>query len=176
MAGSSKNNLREYSRVDTFMSIEVRVVPPQDRHTMKWYIAGDSILPDYQVPGDVNDPVLAAWLKMLNAKLDAVITLLDRQNEKTPRIGRKKVNISGGGLSFDSSDKYKIHDLLEIRMELPVTLSSAIYVYGEVVDVRPRDDYYQTAVKFITIDEEIREQIIQFVVKSQPDIPRQKKG
>jgi hypothetical protein len=175
MAESSKRDLREYSRVDTFMSIAVRVVPQQDRHTIKWYIAGDSVLPDYQIPIEVNDPVLAEWLKMLNAKLDAIIALLDRQNEKAPGIDRKKVNISGGGLSFDSSEKYKIHDLLEIRIELPATLSSVVYVYGEVVDLRSRDDYYQTAVKFVSIDEEIRERIIEFVVKSQRDILSQKK-
>jgi hypothetical protein len=176
MADLGKINVREYSRVDAVIPIEVRVVPPPERQNMKCFIAGESVLPDYQVPNDVNDPVLAEWLKMLNAKLDALITIASTRNEKTPRISQKKVNISGGGLSFDSPDKYRIGDMLEIKMILPVTMSSTLYVYGEVVDVRQREDFFQTAVKFMTIDDDIREQIVQFVFKAQRDILRHKKG
>jgi c-di-GMP-binding flagellar brake protein YcgR len=66
--------------------------------------------------------------------------------------------------------------MLEIKMILPVTMSSTLYVYGEVVDVRQREDFFQTAVKFMTIDDDIREQIVQFVFKAQRDILRHKKG
>jgi hypothetical protein len=176
MADLGKINVREYSRVDAVIPIEVRVVPPPERQNMKCFIAGETVLPDYQVPNDVNDPVLAEWLKMLNAKLDALVNIMSIRDEKTPRISQKKVNISGGGLSFDSSEKYRIGDMLEIKMILPVTLSSTLYVYGEVVDVRAREDFFQTAVKFITIDDDIREQIVQFVFKAQRDILRHKKG
>jgi hypothetical protein len=176
MADSSRINLREYSRVDALIPIEIRVVPPEDRLNIKCFIAGDSTLPEYQLPNDLTDPALTEWLKMLNAKLDTVLSLMTKEQDKSPRICQKKVNISGGGLSFDTHEEYKIRDLLEIKMLLPVTLSSTLYIYGEVVDVRKRDDYFQTAVKFITIDDDIREQIVQFVFKTQRDIIRHKKG
>jgi hypothetical protein len=176
MADSSRINLREYSRVDALIPIEVRVVPHEERLNIKCFIAGDTMLPDYQVPDDLNDPLLTEWLKMLNAKLDAVIGIIAKQQETSPRFSQKRVNISGGGLSFDSHEEYKINDLLEIKMILPVTLSSTLYVYGEVVDVRKKEDYFQTAVKFVTIDDDIREQIVQFVFKAQRDIIRHKKG
>jgi hypothetical protein len=176
MAESSRINLREYSRVDALIPIEVRLVPPEDRLNIKCFITGDAAIPEYQAPNDLNDPALNEWLKMLNTKLDAIMGMVAKPQDKPPRISQKKVNISGGGLSFDSNEEYHIGNLLEIKMILPVTLSSTLYVYGEVVDVRKRDNYFQTAVKFITIDDDIREQIVQFVFKMQRDIIRQKKG
>jgi hypothetical protein len=176
MDDSAWINLREYSRVDAMIAIEVRLVPPPERQNIKCYAAPDMALPDFQVPNNVGDPDLAEWLIMLNSKLDAIINLLAHQNESNHRIAQKKVNISGGGLSFDSTDKYDIGDLLEIKMALPVILSSILYVYGEVVDIRAKDDYFQIAVKFVTIEDDIREQIVQFVFKTQRDILRQKKG
>jgi hypothetical protein len=176
MADISKINLREYSRVDALIAIDVRVVPPPERQSIKCFISGDIALPDFPLPGNVNDPALAEWLTMLNAKLDAIATIMAQQGDKTSHISQKKVNISGGGLSFDSSEKYNLGDLLEVKMVLPVNLSSTIHIYGEVVDVRAREDHFQTAVKFITIDDEIREQIVQFVFKTQRDLLRHKRG
>ena len=176
MADIGKINAREYSRVDAIIPIEVRVVPQLERQNMKCFVSGETEIPDYQLPADVNDPVLAEWLKMLNAKLDAIAGSLTVRNEQSPRISQKKINISGGGLSFDSPDKYDIGDMLEIKMILPITLSSTFYVYGEVVDVREREDFFQTAVKFMTIDDDIREHIVQFVFKAQRDMLRHKKG
>jgi|WetSurMetagenome_2_1015567.scaffolds.fasta_scaffold00012_75 hypothetical protein len=176
MADINKINLREYSRVDAQIAIEVRVVPPPERQNIKCFISGDIALPEFQIPAAVNDPALADWLAMLNAKLDAIASIISQQGEKKSQICHKKVNISGGGLSFDSAEKFEIGDMLEIKMVLPVNISSTLYVYGEVVDVRAQDDHFQTAVKFITIDDEIREQIVQFVFKTQRDMLRHKKG
>jgi hypothetical protein len=176
MADISKINLREYSRVDALIAIEVRVVPPPERQSIKCFIAGDVALSDFPIPNTVNDPALAEWLTMLNAKLDAIANIISQQPDKSARSCQKKVNISGGGLSFDSNEKYSIGDLLEIKMVLPLNISSTIYVYGEVVDVRAREDHFQTAVRFMTIDDEIREQIVQFVFKTQRDLLRHKRG
>jgi hypothetical protein len=176
MADLNKINLREYSRVDAVIPIEIRVVPPPERQNIKCFVAGEKSIPEIPTPNDVNDPVLAEWFNMLNAKLDAIVRLMAVQNETIPCISQKRVNISGGGLSFDTPERYKIGDMLEIKMVLPVTLTSTLFVYGEVIDVRARDDYFQTAVKFITIDDEIREHIVQFVFKTQRDLLRHNKG
>lgn len=176
MADISKINLREYSRVDALIAIEVRVVPPPERQSIKCFISGDVSLPDFPTPSAITDPALAEWLTMLNAKLDAIANIISQQTDKVTRVCQKKVNISGGGLSFDSNEKYTIGDLLEIKMILPLNISSTIYVYGEVVDVRARDEHFQTALRFITIDDDIREQIVQFVFKTQRDLLRHKKG
>jgi hypothetical protein len=176
MADINKINLREYSRVDAQIAIEVRVVPPAERQNIKCYISGDISLPEFEMPPAVSDPALAEWLTLLNSKLDAIANIISQIGEKKTQVSQKKVNISGGGLSFDSTEKYTIGDMLEIKIILPVNVSSTLYIYGEVVDVRARDDHFQTAVRFMTIDDDIREQIVQFVFKTQRDILRHKRG
>jgi hypothetical protein len=176
MSDINWTNLREYSRVDAVIAIDVRLVPTSERQSIRSFISGDMALPEFQVPNSVTDPALAEWLTMLNAKLDAIATILASKGDTASHINQRKVNISGGGLSFDSQETYSIGDLLEIKMVLPVNLSSTIHIYGEVVAVRPTEDHCQTAVKFITVDDEIREQIVQFVFKAQRDILRQKRG
>jgi len=176
MADDNKINLREYSRVDAQIAIEVRLVPSRERQNIKCFVSCDVTIPEFPVPTPVSDPALAEWLTILNAKLDAIAGMICEQSDKKAQICQQMVNISGGGLSFDSGEKYNIGDMLEIKMILPVNVTSTLYVYGEVVDVRARDNYFQTAVKFITIDDNIREQIVQFVFKAQRDILRQKRG
>jgi hypothetical protein len=176
MADSSENNLREFSRVDAVVPLEVRLISPEERQNIRSFIAGEASLPEYQIPPEVDDIVLAEWLKMINAKLDAIISALADQNEKVPIISQKLVNISGGGLSFDSAEKYESGDLLEMKIMLPITPVYTLYIYGEVVDVRAKDNQYHTAVKFVTLDDEIRDHIVKFVFKTQRDFLRKKRG
>jgi len=176
MADSSANNLREFSRVDAVVPLEVRLISPVERDNIRSFIAGEASLPEYQIPPEVDDIVLSEWLKMMNAKLDAIISALADQNEKVPVISQKMVNISGGGLSFDSAEKYQSGNILEMKIMLPITPVYTLYIYGEVVDVRAKDGKYHTAVKFVTIDDEIRDHIVKFVFKTQRDILRKKRG
>jgi hypothetical protein len=176
MADSSEKNLREFSRVDAVIPLEVRLISPEECRNLRSFIAGETTLPEYQIPPEVDDIILAEWLKMLNAKLDAIIGLLSDTHEKVTVTSQKMVNISGGGLSFDSTDRYQMGDVLEMKLMLPIIPSYTLYVYGEVVNVRTEDDINQTAVKYITIDDEIRDHIVKFVFKTQRDIIRKKRG
>ena len=176
MEDSREQNLREFSRVDAVIPLEVRLVSPVDRTNIRSFIAGEASLPEYQIPPEVEDIALAEWLKMLNAKLDAIISSLAENGEKVPVISQKLVNISGGGLGFDSAEKYQLGDILEIKIMLPITPVYTLYIYGEVVDIRSNDERYHTAVKFVTIDDEIRDHIVKFVFKTQRDILRKKRG
>jgi len=176
MADSSEKNLREFSRVDAVIPLEVRLISAEERENIRSFIAGEASLPEYQIPPEVEDIVLAEWLKMINAKLDAIISALADQNEKVPIISQRKVNISGGGLCFDSAEKYQNGSILEMKIMLPITPVYTLYIYGEVVDARAKNGLYHTAVKFVTIDDEIRDHIVKFVFKTQRDILRKKRG
>jgi len=176
MADSREQNLREFSRVDAVIPLEVRLIPPEERTNIRSFVAGEASLPEYQIPPEVEDILLAEWLKMLNAKLDAIISALAENTEKVPVISQRLVNISGGGLGFDSAEQYKIGDMLEIKVMLPITPVYTLYIYGEVVDIRLNEGRYHTAVKFVTIDDDIRDHIVKFVFKTQRDILRKKRG
>lgn len=171
-----EKNLREFSRVDAVIPIEVRLVPPEERHHIRSLVTGETSVPEFQLPPEVDDIVLAEWLKMLNAKLDVIMGTLAEQKEAMPLMSQKMVNISGGGLSIESSENYNRGDILEMKMILPLTPASTLYIYGEVVDVRVKDNHYHTAVKFIQIDDEVRDHVVRFVFKTQRDILRKKRG
>ncbi|MGO9377420.1 MAG: PilZ domain-containing protein [Dissulfurispiraceae bacterium] len=175
MTDSSEKNLREFSRVDAVIPLDVRLILPEEKHNVRSLLVGETTLPDYQVPPEVEDVVLSEWLKLLNSKLDAIIASLASRDDRVPVISQKKVNISGGGLSFDSQEKYQPGDVLEMKMMLPISPVSILYAYGEVVDVRIIGNYYHTGVKFISIDDEIRDEIVKFVFKAQRDILRKQR-
>jgi hypothetical protein len=176
MTDSSERNLREFSRVDAVIPIEVRLVQPEERENIKCLFVSETALPDYPVPPEVEDVILSEWLKMLNTKLDTILAALTSRETGFPSMSQKKVNISGGGLSFDSQEKYNPGDILEMKMMMPIASGSILYAYGEVVDVRMIENHYQTAIKFTAIDDEIRDEIVKFVFKTQRDILRKKRG
>lgn len=176
MTDPSEKNLREFSRVDAVIPLEVRLILPEEKQNIRSLFVGETALPDYQVPPEVEDIVLAEWLKMLNSKLDAILASIASRDNRVPMMSQKKVNISGGGLSFDTHERYQPGDVLEMKMMLPISPGSILYTYGEVVDVRITGNYYHTAVKFVSIDDEIRDEIVKFVFKTQRDILRKKRG
>ncbi len=176
MADSGEKNLREFSRVDAVIPLEVRLVGPEERRNLRSFIAGETTLPEYQIPPEVEDIILSEWLKMLNAKLDAIIGALAERNEKVAVRAQRMVNISGGGLSFDSTERYEVGDVLEMKLMLPIIPAYTLYVYGEVVNATHQEGINHTAVKFITIDDEIRDHIVKFVFKTQRDMIRKKRS
>ncbi len=168
-------NRREYSRVEAYVPFDIRVVPPEE-HTAIWSrVSGDTIL-ECATPPDIEDKILAAWFKMINAKLDLITNTLTLQHEGFYSLPVQCVNISGGGLSFFSKTKYEMGDILEIRMILSMLRSIALYIYGKVVQVRSQGADHQISVKYVAMDDEIREAIIKFVFHRERQIIREKRG
>jgi hypothetical protein len=176
MADETRRNMREFSRVDAVIPLEVREVPPQERDRIRSVIVSESHLPDAPVPPEPDDPVIAAWFSTLNAKLDAVLAALQDQGKQVAAISQRRVNISGGGLGFESPVLYDLGAILELKMLLPAMPPATLYVYGEVVDVRKGVDMHHIAIKYITIDDEVRDEIVKFVFKCQRDELRKRKG
>lgn len=167
--------MREFSRVDAHVPFAVRVVPPEERPNIRSKISGEAILAEFQALTDVEDKVLSDWLKMLNAKLDSIINMLTFQREGFGSLPFAQVNISGGGLGFNSREKYNQGDVLEMKMILPTMPPVALYIYGEVVKVEQQINGYAVAVKFIAMDEDIRDEIVKFVFRRQREILREKR-
>lgn len=168
-------NLREFSRVDAHIPFDVRLVPPEDRKNIHSKISGDTILAEFRALPDLQDRLLADWLKMLNTKLDAIINMLVFQREGFSSLPFKNVNISGGGLSFPSKETYRSGDIIEMKMMLPIIPPIAMFIYGEVVNVETQVSGYMIAIKFIALDEDIRDEIVKFVFKRQREILKEKR-
>lgn len=166
-------NMREFSRVDAYIPLQARLVPKEERQNIRSKVSGEAVMAEFRILTDVEDKVLSDWLKMLNAKVDAIINMLAFQREGFSALPFVKVNISGAGLMFPSSEKYNQGDILELKMLLPMMPPIALYIYGEVVNIEGQVNNYETAVKLIEIDEDIRDEIVKFVFKRQREILRE---
>ena len=65
-------NSRKYSRVNTYMPFDVRVVSPGERD-VKSRISIDGIVLDALQPPEITDDRLYQWLSTINAKLDMLL-------------------------------------------------------------------------------------------------------
>lgn len=168
-------SLREFARTDAHIHLAVRLVPTEERPHIHSKISAQALLPELHALPDLEDKLLTDWLKLLNAKLDCLVTLLTREKEGFSSLPFLKVNISGGGLCFHTSQEYARGDILELKMLLPMMPPVALISYGEIVALETQPDGLAIGVKFVAIDEEIRDEIIRFVFKMQREQLREKR-
>jgi hypothetical protein len=169
---------REYSRVEAYLPLECRLIDPEERDFIQARISGDQAAVDFRPIPDMGgyDPGLEEWLKMLNLKMDTIISLITLQREGYFGLARKAVNISGGGISFHLPQAVPMGGILEIKIILTAHQTIALCVYGEVVKVEPGNGQYIVAVRYIHMDDLVRNEIIRFVFEREREIIREKRG
>lgn len=180
---ANKTDRRNYFRIDDVTILYYRVLSEDedinqdclaqlsiDKLTLKARFESLSreLTPLGSVIGEAN-PKLAQYLAVIDKKLDMLSEVLlnsalDELNEEP-----KKVNISAGGLSFESSDPVELGSLLELRIILLPTYVG-IYSHARVVSCKAEGDeaddegMYKIAVEFIRMDEELRDLISRHVL------------
>ena len=169
-------NEREYSRVDAYLPVQVRKVPDEERGHVRCRFPGQWILPEFAKPPEVEDKILSDWLVMLNTKLEYIINTLQLNREGFAAMPFQNVNISGGGMSFDYSEPAEYGRLLEIKTVLYMMHPISVYLYGEVVSSRQRNGEYRTSVRFVSIDDPVRDEIVRFVFERQREMIRKKRA
>ena len=167
-------NKRELSRIDVRIPFKIRLVPPEERQHIQ-ILTTEATPSPVQLPQDVEDPHLAAWLNLIHAKIDRIIGLLAANQEGIDAPSFMTENISGKGLGFISPRKYESGDLLEVKMFFPSAAMGAIHLYGEVVQSEKNDAGYFTALQFTCIDDQIREKIIKFVFEKERELLRERR-
>lgn len=166
--------MREFSRVDAVIPLGVRLISSEEKPRIKARISGEINFarPPLDEPAD---KALAEWIKMINSKLDYLINLWSFKRRRFSSLATTEVNISGGGMSFVSDLSYNKGDILELKAVLESPSPVALFLYGEVVKCEMINNAYRVAVKFINIEEDIRDYIIRFVFHRQRQLLRQKR-
>ncbi|MEN2985654.1 MAG: PilZ domain-containing protein [Thermodesulfovibrionaceae bacterium] len=166
--------MREFSRVNAWLPLGIRLLSEDEKNKVKSKTYGYIFMP---LPKEEPlDKILAQWLKVLNLKLDYLINLITKNQEGFSTLPVYEVNISGGGMSFNYDRDFNRGDILELKTVLESPEPVALCLYGEVVNCEKLDKIYKVAVKFINIDEDIRDHIIKFVFHRQRQILREQKG
>jgi len=168
-------NLREYSRVEVVIPLQIRLVPPGEQEYFRSCLLPEMILAEFTTLPDVEDKQLADWLRMLNNKLDAIINALSFHNEGIAAAPLASITISANGMGFYSNRQYLPDDLLELKMMLPLIEPVGMCLYGRVVRVVEVEHSFEVAVIFVAMDEHIRELIARLVFEKEREIIRGKK-
>jgi len=171
---SYDQNKREYSRVESYLPLEYRLVPANQKEGVRARLAGEMVLAEFKELPNPDDPLIALWLQNINAKLDVVIRMLTLQYDGFNCLQMTKVNISGGGMSFKTGRNFTPGDVLEIKVSLSFQKPVAMFLYGEVIEVSKPNPDYNTSVQFINMDDFIRDQLIHFVFETEREILRNK--
>ncbi|MDD2670834.1 MAG: PilZ domain-containing protein [Syntrophales bacterium] len=167
--------VREFSRVDTCVPLQYHLIPEDERDAIRSrIISRASLVASAELP-ELQDEALSAWFKTISGKLDTIIDLLTSQKEGFASLPMRRVNISGGGMSFATGEKFKAGDILELQMTLYMNQPVTLFIYGEAISCEGRDGSYKTAVKFVHADEEVINAIVKFVFEIQREILREKR-
>jgi len=172
---SDSGNQREYSRVDCFIPLEIKLLDKSQKQYLRSRVAGEAILADFLSLPDPEDKVIADWLKMINTKLNYVIRMMTIDHEGFNQLPVRKVNISGGGMSLHGDTKYSPGDILELKLILTMHYPLALFLYGEVIEEIKHNPDFDTFVRFIVIDDFIRDEVIRFVFEKEREILREKR-
>ncbi len=173
--GEEMVDRRQYARVDARLPLDVRLIDKELRVAMASGVLDTVGFQGFQPPPEVGDELLAQWLKMLDAKLDAILRLLVSNRNGIFSLPYSRVNICGNGMRFSSPIPFSRGDLLEIKIVLPMAPPMNLLLYGEVVGVDPCENGDDIAVQFVDIDDRSREEIVRFVFEKQRDILRKKR-
>ncbi len=168
--------MREFSRVEAYIPLSIRILSEKEKEKVKARLSYDINLLLSKPSEEPSDGALAEWLKVLNQKLDFLINIITMEQKGFSNLPFHKVDISGGGMSFISECPYELGDFLELKMVLETPSPLALFLYGEVIYSEAIADGYKIGVKFINIEEEVRDQIVKFVFYRERQILREKRS
>ncbi len=165
---------REFFRVDDVFPVDCKKVEDAGAARKPKLVAGfGSEIGTLELPEDVVHPKLWSMLVDINTKLDMILERMDLHKEGFAQIENRRVNLSATGLKVTTGEKAEVGDSIEIKMLLPTYPPVAVLAFGRVVRVRQTEKgEYDLALHFDEMDEDIREEIIQYTLKRQRELIR----
>lgn len=117
------------------------------------------------------DKALQRWLRLVDAKLNAILHVLHRDDSEFRRLPYRRVVISGAGIKVFGREKFPEGTDVEMRVLLPSTPPAAMYLAGRVV----RQDDEAVYVSYLRMSEDLRDRIVHYVFLRQREILRGQK-
>ncbi len=169
---------REYFRVDDFIPVVTKKVKDNGQCRRSRIFSGyGTTVQNELVPDETINPVLWKMLLDIQAKLGLIIERMSPDSQSLLGVESKNVNISAAGICLVLDEKLSKGDLLEIKMLLPNYPPIGLVIYGRVVrSTEIEDEQYKTAISFDDIEDEIRDEIIQYTLRRQRDIMKKQKN
>lgn len=167
--------MRKYSQVDAFMPFIARPATDVPEEQIVSRAVDDMMTSGFSEPPTLENEKLEAWLSIINAKLDAIMRILTLKEGGFTSLPVTHVKISGGGITYNSMERINAGEVVEMKMLLPGVTSQAMLVYGKVTEAVAQGGGFSVNVEFVAIDENLRDQIIDFVFRREREILREKR-
>jgi len=164
---------REAVRIDVTLPFKAKKISPEEAENKVARVIGDIPFFSYIPLKDTLDEGLNSWLKLMNAKLDYLINILTREKEGFNDLPLQKINLSETGLRFVSKFPFELGDIVEIKTVIDIYQPIGFYLYGEVVRCEKKENFYETAVKFINLPKDIREKLSYFILHKERELIRE---
>ncbi|MEW6571381.1 MAG: PilZ domain-containing protein [Nitrospirota bacterium] len=160
-------------RIDDIFALTARKVHEQLYKKSKVFSGYSMEMADTEAPDGTIDPVLWKALIDINAKLALILEKLQLKDEGFIKTENRQVNISETGMRFVMNEKVEAGDVIEIKMLLYSRPPLGILTYGNVVRVKDiGSGRYEVALHFSEIDDEVREELIRYILKRQREMIR----
>ncbi len=161
MAAKEGDERREYFRLDDILPIDYRPLSSECSDEGE-----DQSIEDILSKEGVS-PCLARLLKSIDDKLNLIISSLEREGVIAHIPQTREVNISAGGVRFNSDQKFNSGDDLRITLGLPPYPYTMLSMTGKVVRSEKCGDgdkiYYDTAVEFVDVDDDAKNDIMRYL-------------
>ncbi|MGB9667698.1 MAG: PilZ domain-containing protein [Thermosulfidibacteraceae bacterium] len=166
---------RKFARVEILMPIKYKKVTEEKDLMKPPTILGDPTILFPKPLEYPKDPVISDWLKYINAKLDFIISILTSKKKTEDDFEYKLVNLSAGGINFETKEEIKKDEILEIEMILEETIPTAIKVLAKVVWCERIDNRWKIGANFLNPTERILEILARFVFEKQRELLSKKR-
>lgn len=163
---SDREDKREAFRIDD--ALPVMICQVEDLEPLP---AGESGLEDLEelslsVPqGENISPTVWKMLTQLNKKLDWI---LERLPVDLAKAKAQPINLSSTGMRIVDKRNFQVGQGVRIKILLPTFPAQEVLVSGKVVRARAiKNGDYEVALHFHDLDEEVKGEIIQYILKQQ---------
>lgn len=170
---------RQYFRVDDAFPVDLRKIEdtiPVKRSRVFLGYPAEREETEVEAPDETISPRLWKLLTDINTKLSLILEKLQFDEEGFINAEVRHVNVSASGIKFRIDEKVEVGDTVEIKMLLPTCPPTGIITYGSVVKSRDLGDgQYEVALHFTDIEDEVRDEIIQYTLKRQRELIRKQR-
>ncbi len=166
---------REYFRVDDVFPVQcTRIDPGHVRRKAQIFSGYGTGLPEEaSMPDQTENPALWKMLTEINAKLTLILQHLQLDREGCAKAEHKQVNVSASGIRFIMNEPVNLGDAVELKLLLPTLPPVGVLTHGDIVRVRDLGNHeFEVSVHFADMDDEVRDEIIQYALKRQRDLIR----
>jgi PilZ domain len=186
---------REYFRVEVRLPIEFRTISYDEYVNLEDVVKCSStqivdsvnefnFMRELVAHGEIEEKKkgpLYAYVRMIDKKLDMVLDLLTRTKEEGLYINRHvNMNIGGAGVRFISDVKLCVGNYVELKVILPMLPYPKITALCEVTRSKSATETgdvgsWEVALKFLTINEDDRDLLINYIFSREREFLRSKK-